>query len=183
MVPECILIADDLTGACDTGVQFARYGLASEVCVDLSCTLGWSSNVVAVNTDSRCDEVTTAKEKIQHFADLCSGVQPEILIKKIDSTLRGNVGQEILATMDSFHRDCAIIAPAFPAMGRTVKNGTLEWKDGPTAGKIDIRSLLQREGIPTENIVVTGNPRAGGETLKSVVAGGASNGRKSKDTL
>jgi len=178
VVPECILIADDLTGACDTGVQFARYGLASEVWVDFSCTLGWSSNVVAVNTDSRCDEVTRAKAKIQHFADLCSGVQPEILIKKIDSTLRGNVGQEILATMDSFHRDCAIIAPAFPAMGRTVKNGTLEWKDGPTAGKIDIRSLLQREGIPTEHIVVTGNPRAGGETLKSVVAGGASNGRK-----
>ena len=169
---ECIVIADDLTGACDTGVQFARFGLSSEVWVGLSGSPDWSSSVVAVNTDSRCAEVATARGKIQHFADLCANVPPGILIKKIDSTLRGNVGQEIMATMESFGRNCAIIAPSVPAMGRTVKNGTLAWNDGTTRGKIDIRALLERQGIPARHIVVAGNPRAAARALKSVEVAG-----------
>ena len=147
---DCILIADDLTGACDTGVQFARYGLSSYAWSDLSRAPGWSSNVVSVNTDSRCDELARSKTKIQQVANLCVDVRPKILIKKIDSTLRGNVGQEILATMESFHRDFAIIAPAYPAMGRTVENGVLEINDGTTPRRIDIRRLLEEQGISAE---------------------------------
>jgi uncharacterized protein YgbK (DUF1537 family) len=43
--------------------------------------------------------------------------------KKIDSTLRGNVGAEIDAVMDAFDAPLAIVAPAFPALGRTTRNG------------------------------------------------------------
>jgi len=150
---ECILIADDLTGACDTGVQFARRGFSSEVWVDPSHAVNQAAEVVAFNTGSRGDEITAARVKIRRIADLCSDIKPKILFKKIDSTLRGNVGQEVAATMRCFRRDCAIVAPAFPAMGRTVRNGILEWKDCSGAGGVDIQELLEQQGIPPQRIV------------------------------
>jgi uncharacterized protein YgbK (DUF1537 family) len=153
--PECILIADDVTGACDTGVQFARHGLSSTVWLDPTRVPSTLAQVVALNTDSRRDEGTAAKAKIQQIASLYSDIKPGIILKKIDSTLRGNVGQEILATMKYFRRDCAIIAPAFPAMGRTVRDGILEWKDCSGAGSVDIGELLQQQGIPSQRIVMT----------------------------
>jgi uncharacterized protein YgbK (DUF1537 family) len=110
---ECILIADDVTGACDTGVQFARHGLSSEVWLDPTHVPSTLAQVVALNTDSRCDDVTAAKAKIQQIAGLYSDIKPGIILKKIDSTLRGNVGQEIAATMRYFRRDCAIILLPF----------------------------------------------------------------------
>jgi D-threonate/D-erythronate kinase len=154
--PECILIADDVTGACDTGVQFGRHGLSSTVWLDPTRVPSTLAQVVALNTDSRCDEGTAAKAKIQQIASLYSDIKPGIILKKIDSTLRGNVGQETLATMKCFRRDCAIIAPAFPAMGRTVRNGILEWKDCSGAGSVDIRDLLRQQGIPSQRIVMRG---------------------------
>jgi D-threonate/D-erythronate kinase len=165
--PECILIADDVTGACDTGVQFARHGLSSTVWLDPTRVPRTLAQVVALNTDSRCDEGTAAKAKIQQIASLYSDIKPGIILKKIDSTLRGNVGQEILATMKYFRRDCAIIAPAFPAMGRTVRNGILEWKDCSGAGSVDIGELLQQQGIPSQRIVMIGvsTQDAAGEAL------------------
>ncbi len=165
---ECILIADDLTGACDTGVQFARHGFSSEVWVDPSHAVNQAAEVVAFNTGSRGDEITAARVKIRRIADLCSDIKPRILFKKIDSTLRGNVGQEVAATMRCFRRDCAIVAPAFPAMGRTVRNGILEWKDCSGAGGVDIQELLEQQGIPPQRIVrasVAAHDAAGFEAL------------------
>jgi len=45
--------------------------------------------------------------------------------KKIDSTLRGNIGVELLAAMEAAGCEKAIVAPAFPAVGRTTRNGVL----------------------------------------------------------
>jgi uncharacterized protein YgbK (DUF1537 family) len=168
LAPKCILIADDLTGACDTGVQFARRGFSSEVWVDPSHVVDRAAELVAFNTGSRGDEITAAEVKIRRIADLCWDIKPGILFKKIDSTLRGNVGQEVVATMRCFRRDCAIVAPAFPAMGRTVRNGILEWKDCSGAGSVDIRELLEQQGIPPERIVtasVAKHDAAGFEAL------------------
>lgn len=167
--PECILIADDVTGACDTGVQFARHGLSSEVWLDPTRVPITLAQVVALNTDSRCDEGTTAKAKIRQIASLYSDTKPGIILKKIDSTLRGNIGQEILATMKYFRRDCAIIAPAFPAMGRTVRNGILEWTDCSGAGSVDIEELLQQQGIPSQRIVVTGVSTQGSASVEGLL--------------
>src|SRR5690349_21032114 len=93
--PESILLPDDVAGACDTGRQFARHGLSSEVWLDPTRVPSRLAQVVALNTDSRCDEVTAAKTKLQQIASPSSDIKPGILLRKIDSTLRGNVGQEI----------------------------------------------------------------------------------------
>jgi uncharacterized protein YgbK (DUF1537 family) len=50
---------------------------------------------------------------------------PRIIYKKIDSTLRGNTGIEIVAALEAFSCDAAVINPAYPAMGRIVHRGCL----------------------------------------------------------
>ena len=140
--PACLLIADDLTGACDTGVQFARRGLSCEVQFALSRTALSRTDVVGYSTSSRCDNVADSRLKIQAIADRYSGLEGGIIFKKIDSTMRGNVGEELAAALEHFQSECAIIAPAYPAMQRTVQHGVLEWTNCSGAERIDISQLL-----------------------------------------
>ncbi len=58
--------------------------------------------------------------------------------KKIDSTLRGPVGAEIQAAMTAAGASIAIVAPAFPAMGRIVERGTLRTTGRGAVPDIDI---------------------------------------------
>jgi len=79
-----------------------------------------------------------------------------IIFKKIDSTLRGNVRTEIEAAMEAFGFDSAVITPAFPDMGRIVRNGCLQ-VDGERRVHAGI-SLLDAvcnedlDGIVAENL-------------------------------
>jgi uncharacterized protein YgbK (DUF1537 family) len=116
----CLLIADDLTGACDAAVQFALRGFRSKVSLDPAGDAG-QTDVLAVSTESRGGDLGSFRnclERLTHF-------RPRLLFKKIDSTLRGNVGPEAAAAMEAFHCDIAVVTPAFPAMGRTVEAGYL----------------------------------------------------------
>lgn len=151
---ECILIADDLTGACDTGVQFARRGLACRVDLNLASDRApETADVLAFNTDSRCDSAAECRRKIEQLAAGCSRFRANVIFKKIDSTLRGNVGDEIAAALRAFKCEAAIIAPAFPAMGRVVRGGVLHWADCSGRGQIDIGALLAEQGIAPAAIV------------------------------
>jgi uncharacterized protein YgbK (DUF1537 family) len=47
------------------------------------------------------------------------------IYKKIDSTMRGNVGKEALAILDAQKIAKAIVVPTVPVMGRTVEGGIL----------------------------------------------------------
>ncbi|MHB1004418.1 MAG: four-carbon acid sugar kinase family protein [Chloroflexota bacterium] len=121
------IIADDLTGAMDAGVQFAKRNLRTVV--SLSDRLGEhgaeGADVIVLNTNSRPDEPAVAAAKVRecgaHVRDL--GVRRAY--KKIDSTLRGNVGTELDALMDAWGVDTTVLTPAFPAVGRTMVGGLL----------------------------------------------------------
>jgi len=154
---ECILIADDLTGACDAGVHFARCGLKCRVELNLSAVnFSEASGVLVFNTDSRNDSPGQSRKKIEELAARCSGLEANIIFKKIDSTLRGNLGEEIAATLQAFHCEAAIIAPAFPAMRRIVHNGSLRWSDYSGCGEIDILAALSEQGVSASKLAVMG---------------------------
>ena len=51
----CVLVADDLTGACDAGVPFAVHGVGSEVLLDVDAASRSEAEVAIINVDSRCD--------------------------------------------------------------------------------------------------------------------------------
>jgi len=112
------IIADDLTGALDTGVQFSKQELQTVVLIDGDMSKG--VDVLVIDTESRSDPPKKAYEKVRKAAQRFKGVP---VYKKIDSTLRGNLGPELEAIMDELGFEKAVVAPAFPAHGRTTMGG------------------------------------------------------------
>ena len=114
------IIADDLTGAMDTGVGFAKIGL--DTIVSFGDRIRQPATVVVVSTDSRADDPETAYRKTRREASKFPGLY---VYKKIDSTLRGNIGTELRALMDTLGIERSVVCPAFPANKRTVIDGIL----------------------------------------------------------
>jgi uncharacterized protein YgbK (DUF1537 family) len=117
------ILADDLTGAGDTGVQMARCGLTAMVLLDWRKWPGTPADAVVVDTDSRS---LGAEEAYGRVAEACGLLLREnfsILYKKIDSTMRGNIGAELDAVCRHVRPDFVILAPSFPDAGRVVRGG------------------------------------------------------------
>jgi uncharacterized protein YgbK (DUF1537 family) len=123
------IIADDLTGAMDTGAQFARCGL--DTVVMLTGDRLPEAEALAISTDSRSETAAEAYRRARKAADQLGG---RLIYKKIDSTMRGNVGAELDGVMECRGIDRALVAPAFPEAGRTTVGG-VHYVDGvPLAG-------------------------------------------------
>ena len=119
------IIADDLTGACDTGACFAQRGLRTWVQIDPAAsgaTPNSGADVLVFNTLSRALSQPLAVQAVQQVARQIT--QADALVyKKIDSTLRGHPGTELHALMQTLGVERALVTPAFPAQGRTVTGG------------------------------------------------------------
>jgi len=118
---SCLIIADDLTGACDTGVQFAQTGLRVRVAtgpfpVDKTDVLVW-------DTETRNCAPAAAEEQVRIVCAHLAGVQARVWYKKIDSTLRGSITAELAALMEARGFSLCLLAPAFPAAGRLTVGG------------------------------------------------------------
>ncbi|VXC56114.1 putative D-threonate kinase [Arthrobacter sp. 9AX] len=118
------IIADDLTGAADAA---AAYGPThtSSVILDVDCI--WpEAEILSVNTESRYLAAEEAASAVTSAVGRALA-QDRRIFKKIDSLLRGNVGAEVAATLAATAqgrgRGLAIVAPAFPATGRTTQGG------------------------------------------------------------
>jgi len=116
------IIADDLTGANDSGAQFASYGLNTSVLFQLDPNALHQSNAVVIDADSRSLPKEKAYAKVKRIAETMKE-HANIIYKKIDSTLRGNIGAEIDAIYDTIQPTFMVIAPAYPQNGRTVYQG------------------------------------------------------------
>ena len=125
------IIADDLTGAADTGACFANAGLATVI--PLSGAAIPDADVVVLSTESRdMTERDAAQSVTAAVARLTAGIgTPEgrrdphcaWFYKKIDSALRGHPRAELIATMEALGETRTVVAPAFPAEGRTTVGG------------------------------------------------------------
>lgn len=130
------IIADDLTGACDAAVHFRAAGLETTVTLNGDVP---TEAVVAFSTDSR----DASEDEVRHrIGTLAAIVRPEILFKKIDSVLRGRPGLEISVALESFGCNLAVIAPAYPEMGRVVRGGMLE-----LAEPLNVAARLAADGL------------------------------------
>lgn len=141
------LIADDLTGACDAGVQFAQRGFSCMVWLNSESLLNPACELAILTTDSRNDAPRVAWEKVERACHLSRNVQAPTLFKKIDSTLRGNIGVEIESAMLNGGLSLAVVAPAFPSMGRIVVNGWLRVKGTTAAALLHLPTLLREQGV------------------------------------
>jgi D-threonate/D-erythronate kinase len=115
------IIADDLTGAMDAAAPFAERGLAVTLVLSAAAEMAPAAmgDVVAFDTSSRHLPPAEAAAAVARCVAALPRGTP--LFKKIDSTLRGAVVEEIRAAAAG--RGTIVIAPAVPAQGRTVRGG------------------------------------------------------------
>jgi uncharacterized protein YgbK (DUF1537 family) len=125
MQRKLIIVADDFTGANDTGVQFRKAGFAVQVIVDIQHLEQDLRNcdVLVVDLESRSDTRESAYEKCFQLGREIIKSGGAIVYKKLDSTFRGNIGAEIDGLMDALDTKLALLAPALPVSGRTVESG------------------------------------------------------------
>ena len=79
-----------------------------------------------ITTDSRAITQKEAYSRVKHAAKVFRTDDTKLFCKRIDTTLRGNLGTETDAMLDSLGDDyIAICAPCFPSSGRTLVGGYL----------------------------------------------------------
>lgn len=123
MTRRVLVIADDLTGAMDAGSEFASRGFSTVVALGAGDGIEKRAerDVLAVDTDSRYAPPDVAARAV---TEGITAYRAAIVYKKVDSTLRGNLLVEIEAAIAASGADLAVVAPAFPATGRTTVDGT-----------------------------------------------------------
>lgn len=139
-----LVVADDLTGANDTGQQFATAGLDTVV-IPSHSTRRPDADVLVVDTDTRTSDSQSATATVR---DAISTVSATQTYKKVDSTLRGNVSAEIDAALSAVPSSLALVAPAFPATGRITVGG-YHLVDGIPVSEAP--AVQERENPPAES--------------------------------
>lgn len=124
-MPRLAVIADDLTGANDTGVQFGKFGLKTIVLLGELGTsaLPEEADVIVADTDSRSATASVAFQRVENVCRFFCRKGIRSVYKKIDSTLRGNLGAEISAVCREYSPLVTVIAPAYPQNRRTTIGG------------------------------------------------------------
>lgn len=146
---KIIILADDLTGACDTGIKLKNLEHDTLVIVDgaNSNNLGtFEGKALSINTNTRSAEPDAAYNLTARTIRNLKKINEKIsYYKKIDSVLRGNIGSEIDACLDILPFEFAMIAPALPNNGRSIRDGKLliHNSEGPDA-LLDAAEAIQR---------------------------------------
>ena len=107
--------------------------------------------MLAVNTSTRHLAPEAARAAVAAAARRLLAWSPRIVFKKIDSTLRGPIPDEVAAAMEVFDRPAALVCPAFPAAGRVVRDGEVFVYGAPlreTEYVRDLRTPAPAEPLP-----------------------------------
>jgi D-threonate/D-erythronate kinase len=137
MSPAAIL-ADDLTGAMDAGLQVR--GAGGRVLVLIRPECGGSVDrfdvnykiydAVVLDTESRNQRPETARQLVKAALEIIDSAGLDLIYKKIDSTMRGNIGWELMELDPEIP---VVLCPALPCVGRTVGDGILKVDGVPVA--------------------------------------------------
>ena len=121
-----IVIADDLTGSNATCSLFKKIGLRAASILKLQGDINYDVDVISYSTASRGLDKEEAYKKVSEAIKILKSKDVLVYNKRIDSTLRGNIGTEINAMLDNLEDDrIAVVVPAYPDSGRIVVNKTM----------------------------------------------------------
>ena len=122
---KLLIIADDFTGALDTGVQFTKVGIKTKVLVNTELNLDQNSDVevLVLNAETRHLEKKQAYDIIYRLIKTAEKAKIPFIYKKTDSALRGNIGSELAAVLNASEDSILSFIPAFPSMDRITKEG------------------------------------------------------------
>ena len=166
------VIADDLTGAAELGGIGLRHGLKTEISTVVPSAT--TADLLVIAADSRSKEETAAVDEMTNLTRQLRSLQPKWVYKKTDSVLRGHVIAEINAHLQALDLQSALLVPANPYLGRTIRDGKYYLDGQPIhksafsidpefpIGSSDLKDMLRApahvrkttEELPTEGIVV-----------------------------
>ena len=129
---KLLVIADDFTGALDTGVQFAASGAETRVVTNIEYDFsraGREAQVLVLVAETRHVKPEEAYRMVYGIAKRACESGIPYLYKKTDSALRGNIGSELKAVLDAAGKRSLHFLPAFPRMNRVTRNG-IHYIDG-----------------------------------------------------
>ncbi|GGD77459.1 four-carbon acid sugar kinase family protein [Caballeronia grimmiae] len=177
-----LILADDLSGAADCAIAFAAAGRKTVVTLDAHAP-DEGATVIAADTDTRRYAPADAAARV---ADALQALRApgRRLYKKIDSTLRGNWTAEVAALARL--AGCAIVAPAFPATGRAVRDGgvfvhgvpldaTETWQLEHAGRDASLSAMLEAAGLKCAHIGLA-SLRDAPQTLATRIAAAAAEG-------
>ncbi|NEI70418.1 hypothetical protein GR212_12620 [Rhizobium lusitanum] len=157
------LIADDLTGALDTAVEFV--GVYGPIEVQRDDALPASlPDCLAIDSGTREKSAAEAAAIVGRIAPLLEGA--DLAFKKVDSLFRGPWAAELAACFRLGHWRQCILAPAFPHHGRHTRGGRQVLFAGKDAWRDvsgDLVAHLQAEGLPAFNTTFALNPAKAGK--------------------
>ncbi|MEM2929093.1 MAG: four-carbon acid sugar kinase family protein [Nitrososphaerota archaeon] len=152
-----LIIADDFTGANDTAAQFSKLGFSSITILNPNSLkrLLKTYDVIAIDTESRTLDPKISYEILSKIGKSIKeiGISNNTLIyKKVDSTLRGNIIEEIKGLYDILNPDIIIFVPAYPKQGRITIEGVHMVNSVPIDQTIfgkDLRTPVKSSNIPS----------------------------------
>lgn len=119
---KMLLIADDFTGANDSGIKIVQRGY--DASISLNCNEKFGSNINIIDTETRNLDKNKAYDIVDKTISNLENLSDYLVIyKKVDSTLRGNIRSEYEAIYKYLNPQYVIFAPAHPNLGRTTKDG------------------------------------------------------------
>ncbi len=124
---KILVLADDFTGALDSGVKFSAMGVDTQIIPNADDfhegDLYGGAQVLVINTATRHLTAKCAYDMIYDIVRRASQLKISCIFKKTDSALRGNVGAELSAVLDASGEKVLSFIPAFPELGRTTRGG------------------------------------------------------------
>ena len=121
-----IVIADDLTGSNATCSLLKKIGLRAASILKLQNGMKYDADVISYSTGSRGLDKEEAYKRVSEVIKILKDKNVLVYNKRIDSTLRGNIGAEINAMLDNLENDrIAVVVPAYPDSKRIVVNKTM----------------------------------------------------------
>jgi D-threonate/D-erythronate kinase len=181
-----LIIADDLSGAADCAIACTSTGMRAAVALSEEGA-ELSAEVLSVDSDTRHLQSHLAADRVSGLMRRYSKNPNLLVYKKVDSTLRGNVGAELAAILkvrrdlsSARRRVIALLAPAFPAGGRTTVSGcqlvhgnplheSETWQHQRSSCFTDIPSMLQAAGLRPA-LVTLDQVRSGTDALRHAIS-------------
>lgn len=167
-----LILADDLTGAADSAARCRHAGLPASIFLQPP-TLPLPPGAVAFTTDSRHLSAGEAAARVAAVAAKLAEVPHAVWYKKIDSTLRGNLGSEVDALLNVIARSqidgddgepCVVFSPGFPAQARGLKQGWLVMAQAG-APRVHLPTLLRSQSERPVRAIGLDAVRAGVDAL------------------
>lgn len=143
------VIADDFTGAAEIGGIAVRLGWKVVINTKVEPEPGTDVLIIATNTRSRRPE--EARLIIRQITSELMLLQPQLIYKKIDSVLRGNVGEELLEQIAISGKKRALLIPANPSLKRIIQDGVYYFEGAPLHRSRF--STNSRDGVRSSNVV------------------------------